>query len=312
MASLLVIGGSGFFGKSILDSFQRGLLQPWDISRIYVLSRSATKLKITHPELISSNVDLIDGDICSMKSIVFSDYVIHAAASTDASRYLEQGDEEKKNIIQGVINYCKLAKLYHQKSNIVFCSSGAVYGFQPENIEYLEEEMSFGDHKKLDKTKLAYSLAKRDSELAISVLGKDSLKVSIARCFSFVGKYLPKDQHFAIGNFLADALSGNDIVVKASKEVYRSYMYADDLVIWLMTIAEHSNTHCPIYNVGSYKSIELHDLALRMGSLFNVGTKLNKINETEVDRYIPSTLKALNDLGLKMKVSLNDALLKSQ
>ena len=34
--SLLIIGGTGFFGKSIIDSLQRGLLAPYGVDRLLV------------------------------------------------------------------------------------------------------------------------------------------------------------------------------------------------------------------------------------------------------------------------------------
>ena len=34
MASLLIIGGSGFFGKSFLDANKRGLLGKFDIKKV--------------------------------------------------------------------------------------------------------------------------------------------------------------------------------------------------------------------------------------------------------------------------------------
>ena len=73
----------------------------------------------------------------------------------------------------------------------------------------------------------------------------------------FVGRYLPKDQNFAIGNFIADGIKGNEINVKTNRIVSRSYMYADDLVKWLLTIADNSKPTCPIYNVASDKEIEI-------------------------------------------------------
>jgi len=40
MPTLLVIGGTGFFGKSILDSFKRGALEKWGIDRVIAMSCS--------------------------------------------------------------------------------------------------------------------------------------------------------------------------------------------------------------------------------------------------------------------------------
>ncbi len=311
MNILLIIGGTGFFGKSILDAFGRGLLKQWNIDKVIAISRNASKLINTNPGLINDNVELLDIDITSTDTLPFADYVIHAAASTDASRYINQSDIEKQNIIQGTLNYCRLAPKFHKDSRIVFCSSGAVYGYQPKDIQHLTEDMAFGNIEKLDKVKKSYAYAKRDSECAIQELGRAGLSVSIARCFSFAGKYLPKDQHFAIGNFIADGLASRDINVKADRKVYRSYMYADDLVKWLMTLAENANPKCPIYNVASDKEVEIKELAVIVANIFNVRIKSSENSTKHVDRYIPSVEKADNELGLRNDYELKESILMS-
>ena len=311
MSTLLVIGGSGFFGKSILDAFGRGLLKQWNINKVIAISRNASRLKNTNPELINENVELLDIDITSTNTLPFADYVIHAAASTDAARYLNHNEEEKKNIIRGTLNYCQLAAEFHKDSKIVFCSSGAVYGYQPEQVKHLTEDMAFGNIERLDEVKKSYAYAKRDAEFAIQKLGQSGINVSIARCFAFVGKYLPKDQHFAIGNFIADGLAGRDINVKADRKVYRSYMYADDLVKWLMTLAENANPQCPIYNVASDDEVEILELAEIVANVFNVGIQSLEGSAKYVDRYIPSVEKAINELGVSNNYTLKESILMS-
>lgn len=312
MSTLLIIGGTGFFGRSILDAYSRGLLSAWHIDKVIAMSRNATKLKFDHPELMSDTVELLEGDISTVDFLPKSDFVIHAAASTDASRYLSHDEEERKNIIKGTLNYCRLATKFHKDSRIVFCSSGAVYGYQPKDIQHLTEDMAFGNIEKLDKVKKSYAYAKRDAEFAIQKLGQSGLNVSIARCFAFVGKYLPKDQHFAIGNFLADGIAGRNIEVKATKKVFRSYMYADDLVEWLMTLAANSNKTCPIYNVASDQEFEIREVAHIISKVFNVGVKSVKCsNESIQDRYIPSVDKVKDELGLSIKYEIKDSILMS-
>jgi len=311
MATLLVIGGTGFFGKSILDAYSRKLLAPWDIDKVIAMSRNAESLRLAAPELITDGVELLNGDISTIDYLPEADFVIHAAASTDASRYLSQGDEEKKNIILGTLNYCKLAVKFHKKSKIVFCSSGAVYGYQAESVERLEESMPLGNVECLSDTKISYAYAKRDAEHAIIGLGKQGLNVSIARCFSFVGKYLPRDQHFAIGNFLADGVAGRAIQVKADKKVYRSYMYADDLVVWLLTIAVSSNINCPIYNVGSDEPIEIQELAKIVSNTFGVSIRSMKIKNHHLDKYVPSAVKAKSELGLSFDSDIQQVIHKT-
>jgi len=175
----------------------------------------------------------------------------------------------------------------------------------------LTEDMAFGDIENLDEVKKSYAYAKRDAESAIQKLGQAGLNVSIARCFSFIGKYLPRDQHFAIGNFIADGLAGKDINVKADRKVYRSYMYADDLVKWLMTLAENANAQCPVYNVASDEEVEIRELADIVSNIFNVRIKSSENITKHVDRYIPSTEKAKKVLSLQVNYDLSQAILLS-
>lgn len=311
MASLLLIGGTGFFGKSILNSYRRGLLNSWEIDNICVFSRNATNLKLLFPELIDDSIKLVNGNIATCHEIPVADYIIHAAASTDAANYLARPDVEKKNIQAGTYNYCDLAKKFHSHSRIVYCSSGAVYGQQPAGLEFLSEKFGFGDVNEMPPFKRDYAAAKRDAEHAIYTLGSEGSFVSIARCFAFVGRYLPRDQHFAIGNFINDGLMGKPIHVKANFPVYRSYMYSDDLVDWLMTICEKSNLSCPIYNVGSDEALSIGELAELIASRFSVEVHKSEITQQKVDRYTPSIEKAKKDLGLALTYDLKSALDKT-
>jgi dTDP-glucose 4,6-dehydratase len=307
MATLLVIGGSGFFGKSILDMFQRGKLARWNINKVIAMSRNAKRLKIETPELVQGNVELLELDITTTNSLPEADYVIHAAASTDARNYVTAGENERKNIQAGALNYCRLAKKY-KNTKTLYVSSGAVYGTQPPEIKHIEESYQFRDLDDITEGKRDYAVAKRDAEGLIKEMGDEGFSVSIARCFAFVGPWLPLNQHFAIGNFIADGLAGRSINVKANHLVYRSYMYADDLIIWLMNILDNSSLDCPIYNVGSDEEISIFDLAEKIASYFNVCTVIGKIDKKKEDRYLPSVNKAKDILRLDRKFDITSSI----
>ena len=293
LTKVLVIGGTGFFGKSILDLFSRGGLDIYGIEEIKILARRTAEFASNYPELINEKIQLIPADISSCTTLPNADLIIHAASSTDARDYLADALKQRNNIEESTVNYCRLSKIYHKQAKILYCSSGAVYGQQPADVEFISEEFAFQDVSDMVEHKRDYALGKRASEVAIRNLGLEGLNVSIARCFAFYGKYLPKDQHFAYGNFIGAAEQGKTIEVQAKNRVIRSYMHADDMVHALIRISLDAKPECPIYNVGSDEAIELRDLAKKIAVEYNVGVNIAEIQNNYIDRYVPSTSRLL-------------------
>ncbi|KPC52262.1 NAD-dependent epimerase/dehydratase family protein [Amantichitinum ursilacus] len=305
--TLLVIGGTGFFGKSILDAFIDGALTPWQIGRVIVLARHASALPMQFPEFATPGIEYIDADIARSDALPAADIVIHAAASTDARDYLTRPVTERQNILAGTLNYCRLAPIFHAHSQIVYASSGAVYG-PLEALIPVREDAPMRDIDAMPEGKRPYAAAKRDAEQAIKALGQAGLRVSIARCFAFIGRWLPRDQHFAIGNFIQNGLDGTPIVVKATHPVYRSYMHADDLVTWLLHIAAASAADCPTFNVGSDQSLTMAQIAGHVAQHFKVPLQIAVPTSATIDWYVPSIDKAQQQLGVALRFDLAQAI----
>jgi dTDP-glucose 4,6-dehydratase len=114
----------------------------------------------------------------------------------------------------------------------------------------------------------AYGEGKSASEFFCSVYARQyGIEVKVARCFVFVGPYLPLGSHFAIGNFIRDGFAGKAIQVGSDDSAYRSYLYAADQAIWLWAILL-AGTNCYPYNVGSEQVIPIGNSAQLMGGLF--------------------------------------------
>jgi dTDP-glucose 4,6-dehydratase len=288
--TLLIIGGTGFFAKSLIDYIHNCTFSS-KINKIFLLSRSIKKINIKKKLNNRIEIKAIRADISKLKKIPFADYIIYCAINHD---YVEDH--------KSVCNYYKLAKKYHSKSKILYTSSGAVYGQQPKNIKKLTENYLVNNKRISFKStdKNSYSLTKLKNERVFQKLSELKIKVSIARCFAFVGRYLQRDKSYAVGNFINSILNKKNIEIKSNHRVIRSYMHEHDLSRWLLEIVKNAKTNCPIYNVGSDEGVDIRKLALYLSNKYKVDLKLEKINSDFEDRYLPSTLKAKKILNLKL------------
>ena len=293
--SLLVIGGTGFFGKSILKYLSNNSLLNIKINKIFILSRGKLELGIYNKKIKKKlRIIKIISNMLTIKSLPKADYVIYAAIL-----------KNYKNDHLAVKNYLNLAEKYHLNSKIIYISSGAVYGQQPISVKRIKENYLLRN-KRLDfynYNKNIYSITKLKNEEIFKKLGNIGIKVSIARCFAFVGKHLPRDSNFVVGNFIKNILNKEKIEVKSAHKVIRSYMHEDDLVVWLFKILKKANINCPIYNVGSDQEVNIRKLALYLSNKYKLPIKLKKIKSNFEDRYLPSLHKSKKELNLKLKYS---------
>jgi dTDP-glucose 4,6-dehydratase len=158
----------------------------------------------------------------------------------------------------------------------------------------------------------AYGEGKRLSELLCAIHGpRHGIETKIARCFAFVGPYLPLDAHFAIGNFIRDALSGGPIRVNGDGTPFRSYLYAADLAAWLWTILFRGAANRP-YNVGSNQAFTIAEtaaaVARALGENILVTIAQKPMPGQPAKRYVPDISRAANELQLDQWTQLDDAI----
>jgi len=94
----------------------------------------------------------------------------------------------------------------------------------------------------------------------------------------------------------------------------RSYLYASDLVIWLLTILARG-TSCQPYNVGSEVNINIQSLATTVAQCFEpareVQVAIKPIPDKPIERYVPSTEKSQTGLGLRQHIGLSKGIRKT-
>jgi len=296
---IFLTGGTGFFGKWLLEAFIYLNEVPELNISVMILSRTPEKFTFEYPHFSKhKNFSFVQGDVrtFSTSSEEF-DLIIHAA--TDASVELNKSNPElmRNTIIDGAKRICDFADRVNCK-RILYTSSGAAYGLQPKSMSHISE--GFIDNPDFNSND-AYATAKLESETYF----KDNAPcdVVIARCFAFVGPYLPLNGSFAIGNFISDVLGGRDIKIIGDGTAIRSYLYAADLVIWLLRLLS-SGKNGEIYNVGSSQSISIKELANKI-SLSKVKVYVLGENNINTNIYVPCINKAKKELGLDIYTPLS-------
>ena len=310
---IFITGGTGFFGSWLLES----LCWANDALKLgikaTVLSRSPEAFARKLPHLAGDPaLTWLQGDV---KDFVFPEgefaYVIHAASEGDPQKNREFPLAQFNTIVAGTQHVLDFAAA-HGTRKLLFTSSGAVYGRQPSKLTHIPEDYLGAPDPTLVSS--AYGEAKRAAESLCTLYANQyGFETKIARCFAFVGPYLPLDANYAIGNFIRDAIDGGPIVIKGDGTPYRSYLYAADLTIWLWTILARGQ-NCRPYNVGSDEAISIKELAQFVAGQFSQDIAIeikekNSIPKKEV--YVPKISTGISNLNLKVWHSLGSAIQKT-
>jgi len=309
-ARIFITGGTGFFGCWLLETFC------WVNDRLRlgatatVLTRAPEAFEVKAPHLANDPaVRLVRGDVraIGVPGASFS-HVIHAATDARAPRSVEERRAAFETIVSGTRQALEFAQRAGA-SRFLLTSSGAVYGPQPPDLRHIPEEYP-GAPDPTDPNAF-YGEGKRAAETLCALYADEHFAPTIARCFAFVGPYLPLDLHFAVGNFIRDALAGGPIRVKGDGTPYRSYLYGSDLALWLWTILLRGTPLRP-YNMGSEDALSIRELASCVARCSSAAPHVQVAREAASGirpaRYVPQTVRARRELGLNQAVTLEWAL----
>jgi UDP-glucuronate decarboxylase len=309
---ILLTGGTGFFGRALLRTWLKAFVTGSAVPSVTVLTRSASTFVDRYPEF--ANLPWLKfqaGDILdpvSLRSDACFSHALHAAADSTLGPQLTPL-QRFEQIMDGTRNVLDLA-VACGATRFLLTSSGGVYGPQPVEMERIPEGYN-GMADPLNAAN-AYSVAKRAAE-HLCALYQDAhgVEIVVARCFAFVGQDLPLDVHFAIGNFMRDAIHGDSIKVAGDGTPLRTYLDQDDLAHWLMALLEQGRPG-EAYNVGSDEVVTIAQLAHLVRDLLAPGKAVEILGQSGQlrgrNRYVPDIRKAREGLGLTVRIPLAAAI----
>jgi nucleoside-diphosphate-sugar epimerase len=309
--SIFITGGTGFFGMWMVESFlfiNRALSLN---ATICVLTRDPEGYRNKAPHLVDDPaLSMLRGDVRNFEFPLGSrfDCIVHAGTTSSAP---VDPMEMFSTIVDGTKRVLEFGRCVGARQ-FLFVSSGAVYGKQPTEITHISEEYVGGPD--VLEPHSAYGEGKRAGELLCAMSANEVMECKIARCFAFVGPHLPLDAHFAIGNFIRDAMSGGPIRIGGDGTPMRSYLYAADLAVWLWTILFRGKKN-QAYNVGAQEDLSIKQIAEQVASVLNTNLEIQiaqpVMNPMKPSRYVPNTNRALRELGLTPRVGLQEAIHRS-
>ena len=271
-ARILFAGGTGFVGQWVLRSIM-------EANRRHSLGISVEILSRNPHQFALKNKDLFDHGMFSLTAaditgrINLQDgftHVIHGASDAKKDITDNRPADLISSMTTGTDNIMKLA--VRNNAKVLLLSSGAV---------------KHGSNN-------AYSDGKRASEsICLAYHDQYGLDVNIARMFAFSGQWLPIDAHFAIGNFIGNAIRNEDIEIKSDGTPVRSYMHGADMAAWLLRMMAEP-VGFDIMDVGSSEDVMIGDLAAmiayisKSGIHWRFGAKQDGVS----NYYVADTKKA--------------------
>jgi len=304
--SFFITGGTGFFGKWLLASLGYANAELGLGLRLTVLSRDPGKFLELHPEV--GEVEALEFLCGNANDFPFTesryDYILHAATETLGIATPEQEEARLRSIVEGTRRVLELARHCGARRLLNF-SSGGVYGAAAGKVSGATED-DYAEAIPLTY----YARGKREAEALCEQSGVD---FTTARGFAFVGPYLALDAHYAIGNFLRDALRGGPIQVRGDGTALRSYLHTADLVVWLLRILVKGRRG-RAYNVGSDEAVSTAELARRVAQAVHPAPEVvvqSLQPQGPQNIYLPDLRRVRTELGLDVVIRLDEAIART-
>lgn len=303
---ILFFGGTGFIGTWLTTSLlYLNNVRELDI-RIDIVTRSKTMAKNRFRELDRCNkLNLIEIDLKKYQSNKFGEYDIFINGATSST--LRSGGNDLYSVGSSSYFASKLiedsARRFLNLPTVVNLSSGSVY----EKSRSINSALSEQNILSL-KGETAYDNAKLITEQYLKNLESENLiEVLNLRLFAFYGPLLELNEHFAIGNFMRDAMLGRGIVIRGSKFTKRSYLYPTDLMIAIIKFI--NNKTSGNFNLGGENPLTMAEVAGFISKTWQ-SQQIIYAPEDQVhpNYYWPNVLKTKLELGSLESVTFLEGL----
>lgn len=317
-AHVLITGAGGFIGSLLVRSLLlRNDLYGAGITVTALVRNRERAQKKLGALLDRPDLKLCVQDVTAPIQAERADYVIHAASQASNIQFETDPVGTVSANLLGTVNALDFARQSGSRAALVV-SSLKVYGtLYSGKTSVREDESGYLD---FTSYKSCYAVGKRTAEtLAASYCKEYGMHVKIARpAYIYGAATLDDDRVWA--QFIANAVRGEDILLKSDGRTRRSFCYVTDTATALLTVLLCGEDNTP-YNISNPASdVRIRDFAQAVADAFpekNLRRRFqNPDDEKEPEELVtpltetPEVLDStrLQSLGWSPKVSLTEGI----
>jgi UDP-glucose 4-epimerase len=300
MKNILVTGGAGFIGSSIVNELVR------NNNRVTVFDNLSTG-SLDNLRGIFSDLEFIEGDIRDsdlVKKITKKkEIVFHLAAEVGVDRVLKKDASEVcETDYLASVDLFKIAAKAGVRV-LLFASSSEVYGKFPQDRLPMKEDDKFAPDT-------VYGWAKYGAELKLKEISEKTEMAGVSvRYFNVYG---PRQtlNGYCVPHFIDSSLNNKAITIHGDGFQTRDLTYIDDATKMTISVADYKNKG-EVFNIGTQTEITMLNLANIIKNLTKSKSLIRFIEPrrpTDLYHKIGDASKILNTNGIKSETELNEGL----
>jgi len=303
---IFITGGAGFIGSTLAARLKK--------NNQLVLYDNLSRNSLKHTKLMASkNISFIEGDILDLKKLLEamkgSNIVIHTAAIAGIDTVIKNPVKTMEVNMIGTANVLRAAKENKVQTRFLDFSTSEVFG----SMAYRVSEDTQAVSGSAGEARWIYAVSKLAGEhLTHAYYKQYGLPTVTIRPFNIYGP--GQTGEGAIQIFVQKALKNEDISIYGDGTQIRAWCYIDDIIDGVMLALAKPKAIGESFNIGNSKAITtIYGLAQTVCRILNSKSKIvfKKPLSADIELRIPETNKALEILGFKAKVDLEDGILKT-
>lgn len=309
---ILIAGAGGLIGSALVSLLLALDRKPGLSIDVYALGRDKAALERRFSRYIGTEKFHIEAaDVAEYAPAdIRPDLIIHGASPASPVAYARTPVDVMRANFLGALRLLELAR--ESGGRLLFASSGEIYGSSDDpDAAFTEEACGFIDPMRV---RSCYPESKRAAEtLCAGYWAQFGVRAMAARLCYVYGPSIAESNTRADAQFLRDAVSGRDIVMKSRGTQVRSYCYVKDAAIALLSILLKGRPG-QAYNVAAPASAaSIREYAETLAEIAGVKVAFALPSEEEARGFTPVQRAVLDPgkleaLGWKAVYSLRDGL----